>query len=150
MDFGEHIRRHRKALGYTRDGFAKLIGVSGPAVTKWELGESFPSTKVFSKLARALGITVEELEALAGNGLKTGNGKQIPFEDAADMTDMMYIRSALEELGVIRSNGMLDVNQVRLLAAMLRQLKTFYSYANKNHIHLDENEEGDQNKAEEP
>lgn len=37
---GTHIKRLRTARGLTQEQLAEKLGVSGPAVTKWERGVS--------------------------------------------------------------------------------------------------------------
>ena len=40
MKMNEVIRQRRKELGLTQDRVAELLGVSAPAVNKWENGVS--------------------------------------------------------------------------------------------------------------
>lgn len=40
--FGEKLKNHRKALALTQEEVAEKMGVSGQAVSKWELGECLP------------------------------------------------------------------------------------------------------------
>ena len=40
MDIGEKIRKYRKAAGLTQEQVAGYLGVSAPAVHKWEKGGS--------------------------------------------------------------------------------------------------------------
>lgn len=70
------ILSQRKRLGLSRDGFGKLLGVSGGAVSAWEGGRSRPRTAAKAALvaARKLGRREarQKLEILAG---PTGAGK---------------------------------------------------------------------------
>lgn len=61
MNIGPVIRKHRKALGLTQEELAGRLGVSAPAVNKWEKGKSLPDIALLSPLARLLGITLDEL-----------------------------------------------------------------------------------------
>ena len=63
MSLGERIGTHRKNLGLSQEQLAELVGVSRQAVTKWETGQSAPSTEHLLKLAAALGTTVDILLA---------------------------------------------------------------------------------------
>lgn len=58
---GETIRFHRKKLNFTQEEFAKKIGVSAGAVSKWETGASLPDTELIVPLAQQLRITTDEL-----------------------------------------------------------------------------------------
>ena len=42
MEIGSVIREKRTAQGLTQEQVATALGVSAPAVSKWERGESFP------------------------------------------------------------------------------------------------------------
>lgn len=54
MKMNEVIRRRRKELGLTQDRVAELLGVSAPAVNKWENGNSYPDITLLPPLARLL------------------------------------------------------------------------------------------------
>lgn len=58
---GEKIQTLRKGAGLTQDQLAQRVGVSRQAVSRWELGEAAPETEKLLPLARALGVTVDEL-----------------------------------------------------------------------------------------
>lgn len=61
MTIGEVIREKRKALGLTQEQTAKRLGVSGPAVNKWERGSTFPDITILPALARLLETDVNTL-----------------------------------------------------------------------------------------
>lgn len=63
MNIGETIRKNRKALGMTQEYMANQLGVSAPAVNKWENGISYPDISILAPLARLLKIDVNELLA---------------------------------------------------------------------------------------
>ena len=61
MKLGETILKYRQARGLSQERLAEQIGVSRQAVSKWEVGDAIPDTDKLIPLARALGITVDEL-----------------------------------------------------------------------------------------
>lgn len=61
MSLGERISRQRKNRGMSQEKLAELVGVSRQAVSKWEAGQSAPSTENLCKLADILGISVDSL-----------------------------------------------------------------------------------------
>lgn len=63
MELGERIREARLRAHLSQEKVAELIGVSRQAVTKWESGQSAPSTDNLFKLAEVLGTTVDLLIA---------------------------------------------------------------------------------------
>ena len=58
---GGHIAARRKALGMTQEQLAAMLGVSAPAVSKWETGSSYPDITLLCPLARALETNVDTL-----------------------------------------------------------------------------------------
>lgn len=61
MPVGEVIRRKRKELGLTQEQVAQRLGVSAPAVNKWEKGSSYPDIAILPALARLLNTDVNTL-----------------------------------------------------------------------------------------
>lgn len=61
MQIGEVIRKHRKLKSMTQEEMAKRLGVTAPAVNKWENSNSFPDITLLVPIARLLDITVDTL-----------------------------------------------------------------------------------------
>lgn len=80
MTAGEKIRACRQAAGLSQEKVAELVGVSRQAVTKWESGQSAPSTENLLRLAEVLGTTVD---------LLVGTSAERP-PLAADQSDFLY------------------------------------------------------------
>ena len=59
--FGEYIYNKRKSLGLTQDELGRKLGVTNKAVSKWEVGETFPDITMLAPLAKTLGVSVDEL-----------------------------------------------------------------------------------------
>lgn len=57
----EKIRKRRKELGLTQEQVASSLGVSTPAVNKWERGGSLPDIGLLPALARLLEMDMNEL-----------------------------------------------------------------------------------------
>lgn len=58
------LREARRASGaamYTQAGLARQIGVDPDTVRKWETGAQQPRRRMARKIAKALGVDVEEL-----------------------------------------------------------------------------------------
>lgn len=58
---GTNIAARRKAKGMTQEQLAAKLGVSAPAVSKWETGSSCPDIALLCPLARALDTNVDTL-----------------------------------------------------------------------------------------
>lgn len=61
MQIGQVIRKYRKRKNITQEEMAVLLGVTAPAVNKWENGVSFPDIMLLAPIARLLGITPDTL-----------------------------------------------------------------------------------------
>ena len=58
---GERIRAARQAAGLSQEKLAERLGLTRQAVTKWETGQSAPSTENLLHLAEVLGVPVTAL-----------------------------------------------------------------------------------------
>ena len=65
MSVGETIQRLRTERRLSQEQLAELVGVSRQAVSKWELNTALPDTDKLIPLAKALGVSIDEL---LGNG----------------------------------------------------------------------------------
>ena len=61
MEIGKVIRRYRKEQNLTQEEMATRLGVTAPAVNKWENGNSMPDITLLGPIARLLHINVNEL-----------------------------------------------------------------------------------------
>lgn len=67
--FGERLRQLRKERDLTQDDLAALIGVTRGAIGHFETGTRGISVADAAKLAKALGVTLEELIPIGEDGL---------------------------------------------------------------------------------
>ena len=61
MMLNDVIRTRRQALGLTQEGLAERLGVSAPAVNKWEKAIHYPDITLLPALARVLGVDLNTL-----------------------------------------------------------------------------------------
>ncbi|MDE7003668.1 MAG: helix-turn-helix domain-containing protein, partial [Oscillospiraceae bacterium] len=61
MKLNEKILYYRKAAKLSQEELAAQVGVSRQAVSKWELGDATPEVDKLLLLARAFGVTTDEL-----------------------------------------------------------------------------------------
>lgn len=61
MKLGEKLTELRRKKGLTQEQLAALVGVSTPAVSKWENDHSYPDITLLCPLARALDTNVDTL-----------------------------------------------------------------------------------------
>ncbi len=61
MRLNEKINYYRRQTKLSQEELAAQVGVSRQAVSKWELGDAMPEVDKLLALARAFGVTVDEL-----------------------------------------------------------------------------------------
>ena len=61
MKIGEVIKKYRKEAGFTQEEMANRLGVTTPAVNKWENGNSNPDIELLAPIARLLHISLDSL-----------------------------------------------------------------------------------------
>ena len=61
MKLNDIIRTRRQALGLTQEQLAQKLGVSAPAVNKWERALNYPDITLLPALARTLGVDLNTL-----------------------------------------------------------------------------------------
>ena len=86
MTIGKRIALLRKEKNLTQEELAQHIGVSPQAVSKWENDQTCPDISALPKLARLLGVSVDEL--LEGKK-ELPAVRVLPPEERKDLKDMM-------------------------------------------------------------
>ena len=61
MKINDRIKEYRKKAGLTQEQVANSLGVSTPAVNKWERGVSYPDITLLPPLSRLLKIDLNTL-----------------------------------------------------------------------------------------
>ena len=89
MQIGEVIREYRKRKNMTQEEMANRLGVTAPAVNKWENGNSQPDIMLLAPISRLLNITLDTLlsfeEELAAEEINS-----IVYEIDAKLKDETY------------------------------------------------------------
>ena len=67
MQIGQIIRKYRKSKNMTQEEMAERLGVTAPAVNKWERGNSLPDITLLAPIARLLGISLYTLLTFQGD-----------------------------------------------------------------------------------
>lgn len=67
MQIGQVIKKYRKIKGLTQVEMANRLGVTAPAVNKWENGNSYPDITLLAPIARLLDISLDTLLAFKDN-----------------------------------------------------------------------------------
>ena len=86
MTIGKRITLLRKEKGLTQEELASHMGISPQAVSKWENDQTCPDISALPRLAKLLGVTVDEL--LSGKE-ELPAVRVLPPAERKDPKDMM-------------------------------------------------------------
>ena len=75
MTLGERLKRYRTRKGLSQEKIAELLGVSRQAVTKWEAGQTTPSSDHLMTLASLYELSLDELVS-ANRPVTEGNSNR--------------------------------------------------------------------------
>ena len=56
------MREHRKAQGLSMHGLALKVGCTATSIYNWEVGDRLPSSANLSRIANALGVTMDDVQ----------------------------------------------------------------------------------------
>lgn len=94
MNIGEVIRRYRKQKNMTQEEMAVRLGVTAPAVNKWENGNSYPDILLLAPIARLLEISLDTLLAFREE-LTAEEIREIVYEADAKLKAEPYDQALL-------------------------------------------------------
>lgn len=98
------LAQRRKAAGFTQEALADYLGVERSTVGRWESAETEPQAWMRPKLAHALGVTVEQLQALLDDVTVTDTRPSERMSYAlenpasADLMVVAYLHERLRQL----------------------------------------------------
>ena len=87
MTIGKRIAALRREKNLKQDDLAQILEVSPQAVSKWENDQTCPDISLLPKLAKILGVSVDEL--LSGKQELQPVVTLVPEEQRKDIKDMM-------------------------------------------------------------
>ena len=70
------LKARRKLKGLTQDDLANMVGIKKSAVCKYEKGERLPNMEILSKMAKALGCRISDINEYSDAQINKINLKQ--------------------------------------------------------------------------
>ncbi|WP_189148143.1 helix-turn-helix transcriptional regulator [Streptomyces lacrimifluminis] len=98
------LARRRKSAGFTQEGLAEHLSVERSTVGRWESAETEPQAWLRPKLARALKVNTEELQALLDDIVVTDNHPSermthaLENPSSVDLMVVAYLHERLRQL----------------------------------------------------
>lgn len=100
--FGKRVRELRKSKGFTQEQIAELINIEPPNFSKLECGMHFPQPDKIEKIAKILGVNIQDL---------------FDFEHFQKKDDLInYISNSLEDF---------DLKTLELIYKFIYNLKLY-------------------------
>ena len=90
MTLGEKLMQARKAAGLTQADIAAKLHVSRQAVSRWESGQSKPSTEKLLALGELYGVLIDRL-------LNTENTEKPAVETTSDEPEAVPVETVISE-----------------------------------------------------
>jgi DNA-binding XRE family transcriptional regulator/tetratricopeptide (TPR) repeat protein len=90
------LAERRRVVGYTQEQFAEVLGVERTTVVRWEAGETTPQPWCRPKLAKALVVSVDELDTMLAEGQTVEHGRS-PSSSASHANGQQCDVDAAEE-----------------------------------------------------
>ncbi len=116
MSFGKNLSIIRKGKGLTQEDLVKKSGVAISQIRRYEAGKSSPTLEVVTRLARTLGVSIDEMVFDGKAGIAAGKImdrdllEQFEMVSALDADEREAVKKILE--GVIVKN---QVNKIMRL-----------------------------------
>lgn len=120
IHIGRTIAERRRARGLTQEALAGVIGVSAPAVSKWETGQSYPDIALLPPLARYLDCTVDQL--LSYRATLTDKERESLVESAMDVSAAQGFMTGLAHMDALLREYPDDMPLRMLCAACMTML----------------------------
>lgn len=97
MTLGEKLTQARKAAELTQADVAAKLNVSRQAVSRWESGQSKPSTQKLLALGALYGVSIDQL-------LNARNSEEPTVEATPDLLEVEPIKPVIPE-NVVHEHG---------------------------------------------
>jgi transcriptional regulator with XRE-family HTH domain len=95
LQIGARILEYRKAANMSQEEFAKRIGVSRQAVSKWELDKAYPDLDKLADICELLGITIDELVYGKKENIDTNSAVSENYHHSKEIRPRRYIHIML-------------------------------------------------------
>lgn len=107
---GETIRKLRKAKGLTQTELAEKLGTTQFVITNYERGRNNPTAARMPEIAKALGVTVEELYGAKGDvgqveGKGSGKRREVQLQKIFSELPPAKQRAVLEHAKALQKKG---------------------------------------------
>ena len=146
--FGKFVAEKRKSLDMTQSALADMLNVTRQAVSRYELGDSFPDVTILVTIAEIFGITLDELILSGGATMNEtqilGDAARGVITDGGTFDDIVGIApllrpSVLSKLAERYSAEGIDISSLVTLSEFLGGSTVADLMEKVNYENIDEN-----------
>jgi len=100
----QRLAMRRKAMGFSQEQLAERLEIDRSTVGRWESGETEPQPWIRPRLARALQVSLDELDELLGEGGLTDSEVEervdfaLKHPGSADLLTVAHLRHQVDQL----------------------------------------------------
>ena len=137
MKFGENLYAFRKNMHISQEQLAELVDVSRQSVSKWEIGESYPTVENIFKLCSVLNCKMNELinenlndfELLDDDvkNIEKGYERFLGYADTYDEGRPKLPRKAIEILKIYLDNDIEDIVDIGCGTGLSTEVCTLFA-----------------------
>lgn len=99
MNIGEVIKSRRQKRNFTQAELAEMLNVTPQAVSRWEMGISYPDIAMLPKISEALWVTADELLGMTGDGRISSGEKEETLNQSQVDSIFDYVPSPISGKG---------------------------------------------------
>jgi transcriptional regulator with XRE-family HTH domain len=125
------LAQRRKVVGHTQESFAELLGIDRSTIVRWESGATDPTPMFRPKMAKALSVTLDELDRILSQSSDPRPSEQSFLPSAGQGQNLPRPSATLKG-----SNG--DVSMIFALRTADKKVGGAYLYrAVIDHLHVE-------------
>lgn len=126
MNIGEVIKRRRKTRNITQAELAELLNVTPQAVSRWEMGISYPDIAMVPKISEVLWVTADELLGIRPLNAGRESGEDIDAVLNQSQADSIFDYIPVPISG--KSKKILIVDDSDFMRATLEDILTHHGH----------------------
>lgn len=127
MDIGVVIKKYRKEAGMTQEEMANRLGVTTPAVNKWENSNSKPDIELLAPIARLLDISLDTLLSFH---------EKLSDEEAADLLAALCNGSTAVVTQMKKEDKKAFPPRLYDLTSLQREANRYFGYTAKRTLEM--------------
>lgn len=127
MNIGEVIKRRRQKRNITQAELAAMLKVTPQAVSRWEMGISYPDIAMLPKISEALWVSADELLGIGASDERQKSGEDIGTVLNQSQADSIF--NSVPEPATGKSKKVLVADDSDFMRMMLEDILTHHGHS---------------------